>query len=146
MEIRKVRAKDLDKIAYFEKEFFHEDAFSLETLENTIKDEHFMGFVVEEGTEVIGYVFVTYFGDEANLLKIAIDKFYRKKGIAKSLLLKCIEEFKELYITNFFLEVDENNNPARKLYESLGFEKTRIRNNYYKNGDNAIEMVKHIWK
>lgn len=144
MEIRKIRAKDLDKIAYFEKEFFHEDAFSLATLETTIQDEHFMGFVAEEGTEVIGYVFVTFFGDEANLLKIAIDKFYRKKGIAKTLLLKCIEECKELYISNFFLEVDENNGPARNLYESLGFEKTRIRNNYYKNGDNAIEMVKHI--
>ena len=144
MEIRGVKSKDLNIIAHFENEFFNDDAFSLATLETTIKDEHFMGFVAEEGTEVIGYVFVTYFGDEANLLKIAIDKFYRKKGIAKSLLLKCIEEFKELCISNFFLEVDENNVPARNLYESLGFEKTRTRNNYYKNGDNAIEMVKHI--
>ena len=131
MEIRGVKSKDLNIIAHFENEFFNDDAFSLATLETTIKDEHFMGFVAEEGTEVIGYVFVTYFGDEANLLKIAIDKFYRKKGIAKSLLLKCIEEFKELCI-------------SRNLYESLGFEKTRTRNNYYKNGDNAIEMVKHI--
>lgn len=144
VEIRAIKPKDLDKIAFFEKEFFHEDAFSIDSLEKMIEDKYFIGLIAENDSEVIGYLFVSYFGDEANILKVAVEKFYRKKGVAKSLLAKMLTELQAICVEKLFLEVDENNEPALKLYNALGFEKTRIRYSYYKNGANAIEMVKTL--
>jgi ribosomal-protein-alanine N-acetyltransferase len=41
-----------------------------------------------------------------------------------------------------FLEVAASNVPARKLYESLGFEKTGVRKAYYRSGEDALTYVK----
>ena len=144
VKIRQLKEKDLEKIAHYEKEIFKNDSFSLDTLEKFKRDKYFIGLVAEEESEIVGYLFVSYFGNESNILKIAVDRFYRKQGIAKKLLTQMIDELREICVENLFLEVDENNEPAINLYRAFGFEKTRIRYAYYKDGANAIEMIKKI--
>ena len=143
MIIREIKKSDLNTIASFEKEIFSDDAFSLDTLKKSLNDDHFIGLVATDN-ELIGYLFISYFGNEANILKIAVDSNNRNKGIATKLLNQMFDTLKNICVENIFLEVDENNLVALGLYRKLGFEKTRIRYMYYKNGANAIEMVKKL--
>ena len=144
MIIREFCKNDLAKIDKFEKEIFKDDSYTLESLNNFLEDDYFLGTVAEVNGEVIAYLFVSYFGVDANILKIAVDYKYRNRGIAKKLLLEMFDLLKENCVENLFLEVDDQNEPALNLYKSLGFENTRIRYAYYKNGDNAIEMIKKL--
>jgi [ribosomal protein S18]-alanine N-acetyltransferase len=46
--------------------------------------------------------------------------------------------------TKLFLEVAENNAPARGLYESFGFQVNGVRKGYYADGQNAVTMVREM--
>ena len=43
-----------------------------------------------------------------------------------------------------FLEVRVSNAPARKLYDSRGFDLFRTRRYYYDDGEDALEMKKEL--
>ncbi len=64
--------------------------------------------------------------NEAELLLIATDPHFFKQGYAKQLLASSIVGFDSV-----FLEVRASNEPAQRLYESLGFVSQGVRKNYY---------------
>lgn len=75
-----------------------------------------------------------------------IDKNNRNNGYAQLLLEQLLSEYKNKtkYIR---LEVSSNNTAAISFYRKNKFKELRIRKNYYKNGADAIEMVKEIqWR
>ena len=78
--------------------------------------------------------------EKCEIIDIFIEENYRRKGIA-ILLIKEIE--KDFSIENITLEVREDNIPAIKLYEKIGFKKVSIRKNYYKD-TNGLLMLKEI--
>ena len=49
-----------------------------------------------------------------------------------------------LEIEKIFLEVNENNDIARKFYSKMGFEEIGIRPNYYSGNEKGIIMSKNI--
>lgn len=72
---------------------------------------------------VIGYIFC----DKDTIISVAIDEKYRGKGIGRQLLNYCLNTYK----TPVKLHVRINNEPALKLYRSLGFIETETLNEYY---------------
>ena len=64
--------------------------------------------------------------------------------MATKLIQKVEDLAKELNIKNVSLEVSDKNITAYLLYKKLGFIERRVRKNYYKDGTNAIEMIKVI--
>jgi [ribosomal protein S18]-alanine N-acetyltransferase len=77
---------------------------------------------------------------EYELLNMAITPNARGIGHGRTLLWKLLAEYRGLW----FLEVRESNTPARKLYETAGFQVTRRRKNYYCDPpEDAIEMSNH---
>lgn len=110
-----------------------------------IKKENSFCFVALENDNVVGFAVLEVVLDEGNLLDIAVDESYRRKGIARELfkeLLKVAEEKKLSFIT---LEVRESSIPAISLYEAHGFEKVGVRKNYYsKPLENAVLMTKYF--
>jgi ribosomal-protein-alanine N-acetyltransferase len=77
--------------------------------------------------------------DEAELLNLAVDPEFRRRGVAKALL----EELRRAAEGTIFLEVAENNVAARGLYRSNGWEEIAIRKGYYDRGNiNGIVMKK----
>ena len=42
------------------------------------------------------------------------------------------------------LEVNENNEPAIKMYQNLGFKVSHKRKNYYQNNEDALLMILKI--
>ena len=139
--IRKMTSKDLNEVLAYETSIFKLDGYSLETLNKFVYDENVLNLVVDEDSKLVGYINISYFEDTANILKIAVDKDERKKGIGFSLLEESIKLLKEKGVCKLFLEVEFENSPAIGLYKKFNFKNIRTRKNYYKNGGDAIEMM-----
>lgn len=77
-----------------------------------------------------GYVIVRNLYEHTDITDVFIEENKRRQGYAKKLLNYIIELYKE---SKIMLEVNEENVPAIKLYECLGFKKISERKNYYKD-------------
>ena len=75
-------------------------------------------------------------------MTVAVDEAFRRKGIAKALVMEMLLAAKNGGVQSIFLEVRPSNAAARALYKGLGFLETGIRRGYYQdNGEDAIVMV-----
>ena len=90
---------------------------------------------------IVGFAGIKIILDEAELMNIVVNKASRHSGIGTLLLNKLLEICKEKNLDSIFLEVNEKNLNAQKLYKNFGFETISIRKNYY-NSDNGIVMKK----
>lgn len=98
-------------------------------------------------THPIGAAVTLHCVDNAELLNIVIKTTYQRRGMGHYLLNHVISLLGKQRTHSLFLEVRESNNPARALYEKMGFKKIGIRANYYPthNGkEHAIVMEKTL--
>jgi [ribosomal protein S18]-alanine N-acetyltransferase len=80
--------------------------------------------------------------DEAEILNIAVDPSFRRRGIGSALLMAVCEQASG----SIFLEVAEHNAPAIALYRKLGWQEAGLRAGYYNQGTvNAVVMKKRSW-
>ena len=97
--------------------------------------------VVYEGEEAVSFVGAWVVGQEAHITNIATVPEYQNKGIATYLLREIIKIAEKEEISEVTLEVRVSNETAQSLYTTLGFEKGRIKKNYYANDhEDALEM------
>lgn len=90
-----------------------------------------------------GFVVWRVVADEAEIITIGVHPDTRKSGIASAMLAIIENDIKKRGGKKIFLEVAENNEPARKLYEANGYKKIGIRPKYY-DGIDAILMEKAL--
>jgi ribosomal protein S18 acetylase RimI-like enzyme len=80
--------------------------------------------------------------DEAEILNIAVDPPFRRRGVASALLTELCKQARG----SIFLEVAEPNSPAIALYRKHGWEDAGMRPGYYDHGSvNAVVMKKRSW-
>ena len=98
--------------------------------------------VIEYQNEVVGFVHLKkYAPDENEILAIAIDNKYQRRGFAREYMNYIARTlWSDSTNKTVFLEVDEANFKAIKFYENIGFEPYRKRVRYYANGHDAICM------
>ena len=103
---------------------------------------------LKRGRNVIGFAVSRMGADEAEILSIAVDADYRGRGLSHNLLLTHLGHLAGRGIRTIFLEVEENNAPARRLYERTGFAIVGRRERYYKQADgeqlNALLMRRDL--
>ncbi|MHC2338614.1 ribosomal protein S18-alanine N-acetyltransferase [Bradyrhizobium sp. USDA 4454] len=87
---------------------------------------------LRQGRKVIGFAVSRMAADEAEILSIAIDSNQRGRGLSRDLLLTHLGHLAGRGIRTIFLEVEESNQPARRLYERAGFGVIGRRERYYK--------------
>ena len=142
MELSVARAarEDAKKIAELEEKIFS-DPWSEAALLSYINTS----FTAELDGELAAYLISSLIAPEGELYRIAVAEKFRTRGIGKALLTYAIAELSARGLRSFYLEVREQNAPARALYRSFGFRECGIRRGYYKNPtDNAILMVYDI--
>ena len=83
------------------------------------------------GRKIIGFAVSRIGADEAEILSIAIDADKRGRGLSRNLLLTHLGHLAGRGVRRIFLEVEENNAPARRLYERCGFAIVGRRERYY---------------
>jgi ribosomal-protein-alanine acetyltransferase len=77
---------------------------------------------------------------EGELLNLAIDPAFRRRGIGRALVAAITSGHRGI----LWLEVRESNMAARKLYESIGFSEAGGRAGYYADScESAIVMKLH---
>jgi len=84
------------------------------------------------GRKIIGFAVSRMAADEAEILTVAVDERHRGRGLSRNLLLTHLGHLAGRGVRKIFLEVEENNQPARKLYERTGFAVVGRRERYYK--------------
>ena len=77
-----------------------------------------------------------------HLCNIGITPRYRRKGIGKLLVNRLEHQFALELATGSQLEVRESNAPAQRFYRRLGYENVFQVGGYYKNGEDALVMMK----
>jgi ribosomal-protein-alanine N-acetyltransferase len=100
------------------------------------------------GRRTIGFAVSRMAADEAEILSIAVDDGYRGRGLSRDLLLTHLGHLAGRGVRAIFLEVEENNQPARRLYERAGFAVVGRRERYYHSSDgeqlNALLMRRDL--
>jgi ribosomal-protein-alanine N-acetyltransferase len=87
-----------------------------------------------KGTKFAGFIMARQAADEAEILSVAVAGARRGKGLARALLTLHLRRLAGLGVRTVFLEVDENNAPAIRLYHRAGFREVGRRPNYYPGG------------
>ena len=86
---------------------------------------------LDEAGNVLGFTLARAASDEVELLLVVVDSDLRSRGIGRLLVEKVTDDARNRGATEVYLEVRENNVPARCLYQSLGFVDVGRRVNYY---------------
>jgi len=84
------------------------------------------------GRKVIGFAVSRMAADEAEILSIAVAASHRGRGLSRDLLLTHLGHLAGRGVRTVFLEVEENNAPARRLYDRAGFAVAGRRERYYR--------------
>lgn len=91
------------------------------------------------GTEQ-GFILARAAGGEAEILTLAVHPAARRRGLGAALVRAAAEQARVLNAEMLFLEVGEDNVPARALYERLGFSMVGTRKAYYGGPQNALVL------
>jgi ribosomal protein S18 acetylase RimI-like enzyme len=67
--------------------------------------------------------------------KMAVDKSFRRRGIARAISLACFEKARELGAGKVILYSNKKNEEAIKLYESIGFRHLPVEPGVYKRAN-----------
>lgn len=136
----------LEWIADLEQKTFS-DAWSKVMIEDTLRYDYNHVYVIYEKEDASiaccrvqdceemvarlrGYIIVNDIASTSDLLRIAVDASYRRKGYARKLMEVYMDQIR---CEQYLLEVRANNESARALYEAFGYKEIGVRKNYYSN-------------
>jgi ribosomal-protein-alanine N-acetyltransferase len=90
-----------------------------------------------------GFIMSRSAADEAEILSVAVARASRDRGLARRLLDLHLRRLAGLSCRAVFLEVDEHNRSAIRLYDRAGFREVSRRANYYPapDGKSATALV-----
>jgi len=89
------------------------------------------------GSQAVGFSLCRAAGPEVELLLIAVTPAVHRQGIAGRLLLRAQEDAMVRGASELFLEVREDNEPAKYLYSRAGFAQVGRRPDYYMAKDGS---------
>jgi len=139
IQFRTMQIADLNAVHRLESEIFPKPwalkSFRFEIERNLLSDP-WVAFIEENtSTRIVGYIVPWMLVQEVHIANIAVDRAFRKLGIATRLLSGTLLHAKDLGVKIAILEVRASNIPAQKLYQSLDFEIVGRRKHYYQDND-----------
>ena len=105
--------------------------------EQLLTDRTVLAHRVVVGRSTTGFILSRSGGDEAEILSVAVSEAQRGRGLGALLVDRHLRTLAGRGVRAVFLEVEEDNEPARRLYARYGFDEVGRRPNYYANTDGA---------
>jgi len=93
---------------------------------------------------LVGFIMSRLAADEAEILSVAIAPARRGRGLSRPLLDFHLRTLAGRAVRAVFLEVDEHNAPARRLYARAGFREVGRRQGYYESGATALVLRRDL--
>jgi ribosomal-protein-alanine N-acetyltransferase len=105
--------------------------WSEQEVEGLLTDRHIIAHRAMTGSAMVGFIMSRQVEDEAEILSVAVVGHRRGRGLARNLLNLHLRRLAALGVRAVFLEVDEHNTAAIRLYNRAGFHEISRRPNYY---------------
>jgi ribosomal-protein-alanine N-acetyltransferase len=129
--------------ASFQRGWGEEEVYGLLIEKNVMAHRTMIGRTMT-GSAMAGFILSRFAAGEAEILSIAIAPKHRGRGLSRPLLDLNLRRLAGLGARTVFLEVDENNAPARALYRRAGFADVGRRKSYYQSGANALVLRRDL--
>jgi ribosomal-protein-alanine N-acetyltransferase len=105
--------------------------WSEQEVEGLLTDRHVIAHRAMTGSTMAGFIMSRLVEDEAEILSVAVARPRRGRGLARNLLNLHLRRLAAFGARAVFLEVDEHNKAAIRLYDRAGFHEISRRPNYY---------------
>ena len=139
--------KDFNDVLALENECFKEP-YSEDDLRYEFKNNPVNKIIVAvDDKRIVGFIDYLITFNSSTIMQVAVTKEYRGKGIATQLLSKMEKSYPkniEDIVETVTLEVRESNVAAKNLYLKNGYTIIVKKKNYYKDGENALYMIKRL--
>jgi [ribosomal protein S18]-alanine N-acetyltransferase len=96
------------------------------------------------GRTLVGFILSRLVAGEAEILSVAVKPGWRGRGFSRPMLDLHLRRLAGLGTRTVFLEVDENNAPAVRLYRKAGFYDVGRRQGYYGGGASALVLRRDL--
>jgi ribosomal-protein-alanine N-acetyltransferase len=142
IEMRRMKLEDVAEVVEIDRSSFAlpwtERSFRYEIVENAAA----RCWVVEVEKRVAAMLVLWMILDEAHIATIATHPHFRRRGLAKQMLMKSLASAREEGARSALLEVRARHVVAQKIYCDIGFVVVGRRPMYYRdNGEDAVLMT-----
>ena len=112
-------------------------------IESLLVDRSVIAHRATVGPSLVGFILSRMAADEAEILSVAVAPARRGRGLSRRLLDLHLRRLAGIGMHRVFLEVDEDNMPARRLYARAGFRDVSRREAYSQDrpGRSAAALV-----
>ena len=111
-------------------------------LENELDNEFMCFLSAKESKKVLGYIGAYVINGELEILNFVVDENFQRTGIGTLLFNELLNRYPDT--KSVVLEVREQNEKGINFYKKNNFNVISKRKHYYKNGDDALVMMKEI--
>ena len=129
----------------FQKKFkeLENNIWKIDDLKNLISKQTFFGKLCFKDKSIVGFFLGNQVYDIFEIYSIFIHPSFRRKGIAKKILDECVIFCQEKKVKRIILEVNIENDAAKKFYTFNDFKNCGIRKNYYfsESGRNDAQLM-----
>ena len=109
-----------------------DDPWQADLIERVLGTPGGFGFLTGPGDEWIGLILCRSAAGEGEILTFCVAPESRGQGVGRRLLAAAIAEARRRHLVALFLEVAEDNEIARRLYDNFGFIQVGLRPAYYR--------------
>lgn len=147
IKYRLAKQEDFEQVLEIENECFKQP-YTRKELEYEFNENPVNKIIVAESEgKIIGFIDFLITFNSSTIMQVAVTNKFRGQGIATQLLSEMEHSFpKEIddIVETITLEVRESNEAAKALYLKNGYELVVVKKNYYKDGENALYMLKRL--
>jgi ribosomal-protein-alanine N-acetyltransferase len=105
--------------------------WSEDEFERLLLDRSVLAHRATLGRQPVGFIISRLAAGEAEILSVAVARTQQGRGLARRLLDLHMRRLAGLGVRTIFLEVDDDNLPARRLYARSAFRQVGRRDGYY---------------
>jgi PhnO protein len=137
IKVRSASAEDADRIfdfiSWLEEAIFDKTDFKKIYLENISNENNIYLVAVDESEEAIGFIschgqdLLHHGGMTFEIQELYVDRQYRERGVAHSLIKALFEELKTNECVSIEVAVNKERKLAHSFYSKLGFSSTHIK-------------------
>lgn len=147
IKYRLAMQEDFEQVLEIENECFKQP-YTRKELEYEFNENPVNKIIVAESEgKIIGFIDFLITFNSSTIMQVAVTDKFRGQGIATQLMSEMEHSFpKEIddVVESITLEVRESNEAAKALYLKNGYELVVVKKNYYKDGENALYMLKRL--
>jgi len=142
VNVRDATVAHADVLAHIHREASAEP-WSLESITGLLSTPGAFALLAKNDSgEPLGFVIMRCGGGEAEVLTLATRPEVRRLGVGRALMKAALDKTQSVAVQTVFLEVAEDNLPARALYAALDFDAVGRRAGYYgRTGGPRVDAV-----